>query len=390
MSVALENEPPYTKVLVYEKVNDELGRPMHKSWGNAIWLNEAVEKIGVDVMRWMYSIHNPSTNTNFGFKGGEEVKSKLVMLYNLTNYVKQSVQTLPKKPNNLELEDHWILSKLNSLIKEVTQNLDELKPHIASSLIENFYMYDFSRGYIQFIRERIQNPNGKNKKAAEYCLYTILINLLKIMAPFVPFITENIYQENFQKLEKKESIHLHDWPKENKNLIDKKLEEEMLIAQEVIQTILSLREQEKLNVRWPLSSANVSVKDTKAKKTIKKLAPLIERQTNIKKISLKDLKQGSDFKHGKINLDIKLTLDLEKEGFAREIVRRIQQIRKELGLKKEDKIEISLVSEYNLEDWKKEIQETTNSKLFFEEKKYKTSKEFEIREKKFKIYVNVL
>jgi len=353
-------------------------------------LNEAVEKIGVDVMRWMYITHNPATNTNFGFKLGEEVKSKLVMLYNLTNYVTQSVQSIPKKPNNLELEDYWILSKLNSLIKDVTENLDELKPHLVSSSIENFYMFDFSRNYIQFIRERIQNPNGKNKKAAEYCLYNVLTTLLKLMAPFVPFITEDIYQKNLQKLEKTESIHLQDWPKENSSLIDKKLEEEMVITQEVIQTILSLREQEKINVRWPLALAEVSVKDAKLKKAIKKLSPLIERQTNIKKIILKDLKEGSDFKYGKIKLNTEITLDLEKEGFSREIIRRIQQIRKELGLKKQDKIEVSLVSDYNLEDWKKEIQETTNSKLFFEEKKYKNLKEFEIKGKKFKISTKIL
>lgn len=390
MSVTLENQPPYKKILVYEKVNDEVGRPMHKSWGNSIWFDEGVEKIGADVMRWLYATHNPSTNVNFGFKLGADVKNKLVMLYNLTRYVKQAVPNLPKKTTKLEVEDQWILSKLNSLIKEVTENLDNLKPHIASTAIENFFIYDFSRGYIQFVRERIQNPKGENKKGAEYCLYKVLTTLLKLMSPFVPFITEEIYQKNFLKLEKKESIHLHSWPKLEKT--NKKLEEEMSLAQEAMQAILAAREKEKLNVRWPLALAEISVKDAKVKKAIKKLSSLIKRQTNIRKIKFTDLKKGLDFKQGKLKIDTNLTLELEKEGFTREVTRRIQQMRKNLGLKKGDKIELAIVSDYNLKDWEKEIAEITSSKkISFEKtKKYKKEKSFTIRDKEFNICINVL
>jgi len=329
MAVTLENKAPYKAVFAYEKVNDEHGRPMHKSLGNVIWFDDATERMGADVMRWIYARQNPLFNLNFGYKGAEEIKRILNLLLNISNYVKKSVNTRPKKLAKLEVEDKWLLSRLNSLIDDVTRNLESLKPHVANKLLEDFFMNTLSREYIQYTRERIQ-ADGKNKEAAFYCLYTTLLELLKMLAPFIPFLTEYFYQDYFKDKEKEESIHLCGWPKSNKRMINKKLEQEMEIAKQIITLILAKRREEGVGIRWPLASAKITMP-----KKIAKLQEIIKRQTNVKKL---------EFKRGKIDvkLDTKLTPLLESEGYARELARRIQEERKKAVLQKEDKIELAI------------------------------------------------
>ena len=181
-------------VLSYEKVHDELGRPMHKSWGNAIWFDEAVDKMGADVMRWIYTKVNPSLNMNFGYTIANEAKVTLNMLINLNTYLEQALgNNKLSKDATLENEDRWILSKLNRLIRDETENLEGLKPQVVTRDLEEFFTNTLSKGYIQLIRDRVQQEDGENKEGAIKTLYEVNLNLLKLMSPFVPFLAEELY-----------------------------------------------------------------------------------------------------------------------------------------------------------------------------------------------------
>ncbi|MFA5141353.1 MAG: isoleucine--tRNA ligase [Candidatus Woesearchaeota archaeon] len=279
MSVTLQDKAPYKRVFAYEKVHDETGRPMHKSWGNAIWFDEAVEKMGADVMRWMYMSHRPHQNLNFGYKGANDTKQLLSTVFNIREYLKDYIVNNDFKGINLtEPEDRWIMSRLNNLKKKITLNLEELKPNVATNLIEEFFLEDLSRTYIQFIRDRI---NEKKNKEVVYILYNCLFEVLKLMSPIAPFMTEKIYQESFRLYENKESIHLFFWPAFDQAAIDEKLETEMDIVKNAIQAILGAREKAQLGIRWPIKEVVVEC-DENAGVAIKSLQKMIKSQTNIK------------------------------------------------------------------------------------------------------------
>tara|TARA_Y100000310_G_scaffold345498_1_gene465663 strand:+ start:7362 stop:10175 length:2814 start_codon:yes stop_codon:yes gene_type:complete len=381
MAVTLEDQPPYENILAYEKVHDEKGKPMHKSWGNAIWFDEAVEKMGADVMRWMYMTAHPQYNLNFGYTPAATHQKALTNLFNLTNYLSQFLKEKPKKPS-LELEDKWMLSKLNTTVKEVTDSLDKLKPHQATKNIQSLFTDQISRTYVQFIRSRIQTQTGKNREAAIYTLYESLLTTLKLMAPFTPFLAEHIYQENFRKYESQESIHLMDWPNPEKS--EKKLEEEMELVQQINQAILFAREKAKLGLRWPLSSATIITKDKLTKEAVENFSHLIKSQMKLKEIKITSTGSGCEFKTGSVSIDTKLTKELETEGFARELMRHIQNLRKKAGLKREDRISLSIQGPIEISPFEQEIKEVTGTKELTS-KDYKEKAEVSIRNKTFKI-----
>ncbi|HNP89524.1 MAG TPA: class I tRNA ligase family protein, partial [Candidatus Woesebacteria bacterium] len=155
MATVLENEAPFKNVLAYALVRDEKGEEMHKSKGNAIWFDDAAEKMGVDVMRWMYVLQNPEANLNFGFQVADEVRRRFhLMIWNVYNFFVTyaniaETQNLNFKTNNENLKlksvlDKWIISKLNGLIKIVTEALDKYDPFLASHAIEEFVVNDLS------------------------------------------------------------------------------------------------------------------------------------------------------------------------------------------------------------------------------------------------------
>src|SRR3954452_14295463 len=127
MSVALEGRAPYRRVLSYEKVNDETGRPMHKSWGNAIWFDDAIERMGADVMRWLYAAQPPAQNMNFGYGPANEGKRRLLTLWNTYRFFVQyasldgwapSYATAAAGPASQQLLDRWIVARTQELTTE--------------------------------------------------------------------------------------------------------------------------------------------------------------------------------------------------------------------------------------------------------------------------------
>lgn len=368
---------PFKALFGYETLKDEKGEEMHKSKGNAIWFDDAVEKIGADPMRLLYCLQDPSQELRFGFNVVKEPRNNINILYNLSRLIENC-----KEEKINKIEDKWILSRLNSLIKKVTEEIEKLHPHFASRELQNFWLNDFSRRYIQFVRDRLSQGDGE----AKYILKEVYLTLIKLCAPFIPFITEKAWQDlKTKKVVKEESIHLCDWPKSDTKKVDKKLEEEFEIVFQIIEKGLAERDKLKIGLKWPLASAKIET-DIKLKK---ELQEIISRQLNVKKIEIKKGKNIS------VKFNTKMTLELEAEGYAREMARKIQAFRKKLCLEKKDKVDIFIVADEDfkniLEKQKVFIKQRTNAKklevVTTGKERFKNINEFKIKDKRGKIAI---
>lgn len=376
-SVTLTGKAPFKALFGYETLKDEKGEEMHKSKGNAIWFDEAVEKIGADTMRLLYCLQDPAQELRFGFNVAKEPRNNINVLYNLRRLIENS-----KSKNVKNIEDKWIFSKLNSLIKYSTQELEDLHVHNATRALQNFWLNDFSRGYVQLVRDRISSED----KSVKFVMKEIYLALIKLLAPITPFITEKIWQNlREKKIVKEESVHLSDWPKLDKKKINKKLEKDFEFAFEIIEKGLAFRDEKKIGLRWPLSKAVVH----SSEKLNKEILEIIARQLNVKKVELKKSKKT------KVFLNTKINSELEAEGYAREVSRKIQSFRKKLGLDKKDKVLTYLIVDDKfkkiLETQEGFIKERTNSKkleiVTTEKETFKNIIDFEIKDKRGKIAI---
>lgn len=321
MSTFLENTEPVKTIFGFASVKDEKGEEMHKSKGNVVWFDEAVDKIGADPMRWMYAKQNPIYNLKFGYGTAEEVKRKLLTLYNVYSFFETYVdkKEFPKKElKSKHILDKWILSKLNNLIKKVSKNLNDYNAASAVLAIEDFFIEDLSLWYVRRSRKRFrQRADGRNQAIST--LYYVLLDLSKLIAPVMPFFAEEMYNK-LKTGDMPESVHLYDWPKAGK--INDKLEEKMTQVRNIVTQALAQRAELGIKVRQPL--AGLKIKN----KLDEELLELIKDEVNVKKITF-----GK-----KVKLDTKISKELREEGIVREVIRHIQKMRKEAGLKTKDRI----------------------------------------------------
>jgi len=370
MSTVLENTNPVKTIFGFASVKDEKGEEMHKSKGNAVWFDEAVEKIGADPMRWMYMRQNPINDLKFGLKTAEEIKRKLLTLCNVYSFFgiyvdkkdfpKKVTESLLVKSDSVTL-DKWIVSRFNNLIKKVSKNLDEYNAGTAILAIENFFIEDLSLWYVRRSRKRFRQGETDT-------FYYVLLNLTKLIAPAMPFLAEKMYG-NLKVGKMPESVHLSDWPKVGKT--DNKLEEKMQKVREIVTSALAKRADLGIKVRQPLASLQIPI----TKKQIpNELLELIKEEVNVKKITF-----------GKsIKLNTKITEELRKEGEHREMVRNVNKIRKEMGLTPKDIVVIdSTFDVINKEGFRKEV----GAKKFNVKKKV-AGKEVEIN--KEKCYIKII
>ena len=201
MSVTIENRSPYQSVFVYEKLNDESGRPMHKSWGNAIDFGEAAERMGADVMRWMYASQNPVYNINFGYGPATEVKRRMLTLWNVYSFFVTYARldgfdpTAPRIPVAERPDlDRWALSRLQGLIDTMTGALDDYMVSRGVQAAQAF-IEDLSNWYVRRGRRRYwKSDSDDDKQAAYQTLHELLTTLTRLLAPVMPFWTDDIYQ----------------------------------------------------------------------------------------------------------------------------------------------------------------------------------------------------
>ena len=371
--VTLTGKAPFKSLFGYETLKDEKGEEMHKSKGNAIWFDDAVAKVGADSMRLLFCLQDPSQELRFGYNSLKDPASNMGILFNMSKLIVNS-----KKIKITAIEDIWILSKFNKLIKRVTEELENLHPHLATRELQNFWLNDLSRGYIQIVRDRLASGDA----SAQYVLKEIYVSLIKLCAPIIPFITEKIWQDLRQnKIISEESIHLNDWPESDKKKINEKLEEEFDSVFKLIELGLSERDKTKIGLKWPLSKAIASIKDTISKEA----QEIICRQLNIKEV---EVRKSED---NKIELDTTMTEELEAEGYTREFARNIQSLRKKAGLQKGDLINLKVSCTDRIKNFLGMnihfLSDRTNSKKidFVDMKILKSPASFEIKNEKISI-----
>ncbi|MFC1663845.1 class I tRNA ligase family protein [Patescibacteria group bacterium] len=323
ISTLLGFGPPYKNVISLGHVLDEKGEKMSKSKGNVVWPGDIIEKYGADSTRWyFYTINQPGDSKLFSEKDVEQSLKKFIMiLWNCYLFFETYADKKSKGLNSKHVLDKWIISKLNELILNVTNCLNKYDITSASRSIEDFVIEDFSQWYIRRSRKRFQKPETqKELKEASSTLNFVLLTLSKLIAPFTPFIGEEIFR-NLSK----NSVHLEDWPKVNKKLINKNLNQEMNSVRQIISLALGSRNMAKIKVRQPLKELRITNYKLKNKK---ELLDLIKDEVNVKEITL-----------GKsIKLDTKITQELKEEGQVREIIRNLQKMRKQAGLEPRHKI----------------------------------------------------
>jgi isoleucyl-tRNA synthetase len=371
--VSVFDRSPYEAVGWIGWVLDEKGEKMSKSLGNVVWGKDAVEKLGADILRLYYCWEVPPWEIQkFSFKTAEEVKRALNILCNSYGYFTiYCEKDFRPKLANLKLEDKWMLSKLNTLISEVTNHFENFEFHYIGRKLMDFVVNDLSRFYIKLIRDRVWvSEKGKDKQAALSTLYEVLVTIAKLFAPITPFISEEIYGNLARNLDSKAplSIFMCEWPKENKKFIDKTLEEQMEIAKKIINASYSARQEAKLKLRWPVRQVLVVSDDKKIVQSVKNLNDVLKFMCNAKNIEVvKQKPRGqfseAEFELGKILIDKVLDEKLLEEALVREVIREVQAMRKKHGFVVKEKIALTLnsdektnkVLEENSEKIKKEV-----------------------------------
>ncbi len=496
----------FKNVYVYGMLNDIEGKKMSKSLGNIISPYELIDKHGVDVLRYYMCQNNAGEDINFSWDECLVKQRNLLILWNLHKLLINLAQENEFDPFASEAaelehkmvigeEERYILSRLNSTIKNVTQTLEEYRLDEAIMPLEELYL-ELSRTYVQMIRDKVALGSKEKREVVISTIGKVLIELLKMFNIFVPFISEAIYQ-NFKEAFgssgslKEKSISHHLWPKYDERMIDVELENSFLYAKDIIQAALNAREKAKLGLRWPLKELVIVSSSKELKESvIEKLEGIIKTQTNAKKIVVKPKmdnvevivkpnygtigskygkltpeivmklgtgnpqeiissleKKGSyelklddevvkddktkdnktvkkdktvkisgemitieqhvppgfveaDFKHGFIYLNTARTDELEAEGYAREVMRKVQDARKNASLEKKDRINLFICAGENkmkmwLQKFKQEIEEKTGSSQMLlsstdPNQKYDHLEEFKVKDKSFKIFFSRL
>jgi len=292
MSTILERRTPFRTCLGHGTVLDEQGREMHKSWGNAIWFDDAVEVMGADVMRWMYCSNRPEADLLFGYRRADEVKRRfLLTLWNVYSFFVTYANLDGWKPgaasHQYSLLDRWILSRLQGLVQDVTDRLEDYDPYAATAHLERF-VDELSTWYLRRSRRRFWKSEADEDKDAGYAaLYACLTTLARLLAPFTPFLAEEVYQNLVRGVdpEAPESVHHNDWPVADRSLIDEELTADMGLAIRVSALGRSARSEAGVKLRQPLSRATVVAEET-ALRRLRRLVDLVKDELNVKELDL--------------------------------------------------------------------------------------------------------
>ena len=415
----------YKNVVSNGLVLDKEGKKMSKRLGNAVDPFETMDKYGADATRWyMISNANPWDNLKFDIEGIDEVRRKFFgTLYNTYSFFSlyANLDSFTYAEEEIALKDRpeidrWILSELNTLIKNVEKFYEEYEPTKAARAIQDFVGENLSNWFVRLSRRRFWKGDYEHDKISAYqTLYTCLLNVAKLASPIAPFFMDNLYKDliSVSGKENFESIHLAEFPKYDESLVDAKLEHKMQQAQKISSMVLSLRKKEMIKVRQPLQRIMIPILDEADREEILAVENLIKSEVNVKEIELiddasgilvKTIKPnfkvlgprfGKDMrfvaqaiqnlsqediaiveKQGDISLiinennvnltideveitsqdiegwlvanqgsltvalDVTITDELRKEGNARELINRVQNLRKETGLDVTDKIKL--------------------------------------------------
>ena len=419
-SMTALGKAPYKSVLMHGFTLDTEGKKMSKSLGNVVSPEEVVERYGSESLRlYVLSQNAPWDDLRFSWDEVGNVHRMLNILWNVYRFplpymILDKYDPLEGTPEALRLEDKWILSRTQSLIKQVDAAMAEYSLHKATRSISGFILEDLSRWYVQLIRPRTwREANDPEKLAAYYTLYEVLTTVTRLIAPFAPHISEGMYQNLVRNVnpDAPATVHLCDWVAPNEEFIDSELETRMDIVREIVEAAANARQKLKRKLRWPVKRIIVAPKNDEVASAVRDLESVLKEQTNAKDIVLltpgepwdelgmevvpnpgaigpvfkkeagkiiaelkkmdgrllkkaieeigsfeleagtitKDMVSFRDtippaiaqagFSAGDVYVDTELTREIESEGYAREVIRRLQDMRKELDLAVEEEID---------------------------------------------------
>ncbi|MBI4167762.1 MAG: isoleucine--tRNA ligase [Candidatus Aenigmarchaeota archaeon] len=316
---------PFRNVVLHGKVLDLKGAKMSKSRGNVITPEEVIEKYGRDALR-LYLLGLPA-GEDFAFNT-ESLKESMNILNTLWNSFSflESYCKKVEKPSEFEYEDTWIMARMDHVTNFCMKCGNEYNTAEYVRTIREFILKDLSRWYIRLIRDRTwPSYEGADKNAAFYAMYYVFGNLVRLLAPICPFISEELYKSVSGK---KESVHLEDWPLIESD--DKKTEEPMEKAREVVEAINSMRQDSSIRLRWPLRKAVVM-----GLENMQGVKKIIERAGNVKEVFFDTDTAGmasKDIAEGKVFLDVRMDSELIEESMIMELVRKVQTMRKDKKL----------------------------------------------------------
>jgi len=283
MATVLDNSPPFKTCFGYATLLGEDGREMHKSWGNAIEFNEAADRMGVDVMRWLYCRQKPERDLLFGYGKADEVRRQFLLpLWNAYSPLATRNSQLAIR-NSL---DRWILARLNQVVAQVTERLDDYDAYGATLTVEPF-LDDLTNWYIRRSRRRFwKGEQDADKDAAYATLYHVLTTLCRLLAPFVPFVTEAMYQNLVRSVDPDapESVHHTDWPQADPAAVDEGLLARMALARQVVGLGHSARNAAGVKLRQPLASALVHLEPGTGELD-GELVALVRDELNVKEVT---------------------------------------------------------------------------------------------------------
>jgi isoleucyl-tRNA synthetase len=439
MATVLDNTPPFKTCFGYATLLDESGRPMHKSWGNMIEFNEAADRMGVDVMRWLYCAHKPENDLPFGYTRADEVRRQfLIPLWNVYSFFVTyanidgwtpgasdlgKTQSPITNHQSLPLLDRWIIARLNQLVADVTARLEDFDAYSATLVVEPF-VDDLSNWYVRRSRRRFwKSEHDADKNAAYATLYHVLTTLCRMLAPFTPFVTEVMYQNLVRAASAgaPESVHHTAWPQADLAAVDEELLTGMALARQMVTLGHSARNDANVKLRQPLAQALVHL-EPGAGALDAELVELVQDELNVKQVvfvddtsdlvtyqllpdnkvlgprfgqrfpalraalnaldaqaTVKRLQAGlplrvqlegeevelapeevlvreqpreglavASERNLTVAVDVSITPELEQEGLAREVVRRVQNLRKEAGFNLDDRIATTYQAEGEL------------------------------------------
>ncbi|NLY90864.1 MAG: class I tRNA ligase family protein, partial [Firmicutes bacterium] len=287
----LFDQPAYKSVLVNDLVLDKNGQKMSKSRGNAVEPWSLLEKYGADATRWyLLAVYPPWMPTRFDEEGLKEVYSRFFgTLLNVYSFFTLYANIDGADPENYDLPvaareeiDRWLISRFNSVTKQIREDMAAYELTIVVRAIQTFVIDDLSNWYVRRTRERFWGPEmNENKKAVYRTLWEVLVGVAKLMAPFAPFLAEEIYQNLVQGAAKKPSVHVEYYPEADPALIDTELENHMGLVIDLVSLGRAARNKVQIKVRQPLSVLRV---DKKIEARLKPMEGLVKEELNVKEI----------------------------------------------------------------------------------------------------------
>src|SRR3989442_2346190 len=315
MSTVLEETTPFKTLFGYGTLLGEDGTPMHKSKGNLVIFDEAAERVGSDTMRWLFATHVPEQNLNFPRIPTDEdiersvetglpirlsekwmlVRRALDKLWNVYGFFVTYANIDVFDPTQHQLPasrrselDRWILSELQQTMREVTNGLDQYDTSKPTAALQEF-LEDVSNWYLRRSRERFWKAGIANDKVAAYLtLYECVTTFVMLLAPFMPFMMEEMYQNLVRSVngEAAFSVHLSDWPKVNEELLDEQLTNETQLVMRMVGLGRAAREKAQIKVRQPLGAMFVRVADRDEEEALLRLSWQVLEELNIKQLHL--------------------------------------------------------------------------------------------------------